>query len=175
MLAIFYFLLGDSMASVSKNGVKLVAGRWYLGYCGEGEDLKLEPHICAIAPMGGDNLLSQPDRIAEPKTGFSAFRCILPSPNDFDYNFFASCEMTMDEVREWYVKNNRFNGTPKTEIIKERWACDNCDEAAPCIVEIQYSNKDMPEHLKGETRFRKQVCVCGESHLPDWRPISGAG
>ncbi len=52
----------------------------------------------------------------------------------------------------------------KTEI----WECNQCDEDAPCRIEIKYSDAKLPGHLKGNARFRDKRCFCEESHLPDW-------
>ena len=49
----------------------------------------------------------------------------------------------------------------------EKWECKEC-EGAPCKVEIHYSNKEVPEHLKYATRFKNKVCLCKEPQRPNW-------
>jgi len=54
----------------------------------------------------------------------------------------------------------------------EEWECKTCDAATPCIVKIMYSDKGLPDNLKGNTRFRKRgVCLCNENLLPDWKEV----
>lgn len=55
----------------------------------------------------------------------------------------------------------------KTEI----WECKDCDIDAPCRIEIKYSDAKLPEHLKGNERFRDKRCFCTETSFPDWRRL----
>ena len=51
----------------------------------------------------------------------------------------------------------------------EKWECRACGIDAPCSVEITFSDAKLPEHLKGNQRFRT-VCLCAENQ-PDWKRI----
>jgi hypothetical protein len=50
----------------------------------------------------------------------------------------------------------------------EVWECRACDNRAPCRVEITFSDAKLPQHLKGNQRFRRMVCLCNESPSPLW-------
>lgn len=50
----------------------------------------------------------------------------------------------------------------------EVWECRACDNRAPCRVEITFSDAKLPQHLKGNQRFRRMVCLCNESPTPLW-------
>lgn len=55
--------------------------------------------------------------------------------------------------------------------IIQSWECRVCDKNAPCRVEIHTSDDGLPEHLKGNSRFRKKWCMADE-RLPfevDWK------
>jgi len=65
------------------------------------------------------------------------------------------------------------SGLPCSEFAVERWECDYCGKAAPCIVEIHFTRTPHP-HVEAQSRFRKRTCVCGESHVTDWKQIPNA-
>ena len=48
----------------------------------------------------------------------------------------------------------------------ERWECRVC--GTPCRVDIIFSDSKLPDHLKGNERFRSKRCLCKET-IPDWR------
>ena len=52
----------------------------------------------------------------------------------------------------------------------EKWECRACGIEAPCKVEIVFSDAKLPEHLKGNQRFRRMVCLCEEKR-PDWKRV----
>jgi len=57
-----------------------------------------------------------------------------------------------------------------SESAVERWECNYCGKGAPCIVEIHFTRTPYP-HVEAQSRFRKRGCVCGESHVTDWKQI----
>ena len=57
------------------------------------------------------------------------------------------------------------------KLQQEIWECRACDSAAPCRIEITYSDDKLPKHLKGNQRFRRQVCLCKETPTPLWDRI----
>jgi hypothetical protein len=50
----------------------------------------------------------------------------------------------------------------------EVWECRACDDRAPCRVEITFSDAKLPQHLKGNQRFRRMDCLCNERPDPLW-------
>ena len=48
----------------------------------------------------------------------------------------------------------------------EVWECHDC--RAPCRVEITFSDSKLPQHLKGNQRFRRMDCLCNERPDPLW-------
>ena len=55
---------------------------------------------------------------------------------------------------------------------KEIWECNEC--GSPCRVELQFSDHELPAHLKGQTRFRNRACPCDEQ-VAFWKDVTEQG
>jgi hypothetical protein len=72
-----------------------------------------------------------------------------------------------------YTKTTDKNNKPEPIIlIIQVWECNVCDRNFPCRVEIHTSDTNLPEHLKGNERFRNRVCICNEYPTkPEWKRL----
>lgn len=57
----------------------------------------------------------------------------------------------------------------KSQLQSEKWKCTKCDDEAPCLLEIVFSDEKLPEHLKGRQRLTRNICPCGEHPSADWQ------
>ena len=84
---------------------------------------------------------------------------------------------------EWIIKRKKLvqgkgwvnpeeSQEPAEALLVEIWECRVCHEKAPCRVVIVYSENTVTKSFKGNLRFRNKVCICRESHFPEWKLLA---
>ncbi len=56
---------------------------------------------------------------------------------------------------------------PAPVEIVQRWTCNVC--GLPCHVVIHTSDDSLPDHLKGNERFRQRGCLVERRLYPIWK------
>ena len=70
------------------------------------------------------------------------------------------------------TKTTDYNKKPEPIVkVIQMWECSECAVGFPCRVEIHTSDSELPEHLRGNERFRKRICICNEPTNPDWKRV----